>query len=63
MEWGWSQTKSDLLYKDLKNQNWDGIIQQVVQISQKLSAVKIPARKPTIDPWTNAYKILMEDSK
>jgi hypothetical protein len=63
MEWGWTQQKSDLLYKDLQNQNWDGIILQVVQISQKLSAVKIPARKPAIDPWTNAYKILMNESK
>ena len=63
MEWGWTQAKSDLLYKDLVNQNWDGIIQQVVQISQKLSAVKIPARKPAIDPWKNAYQLLMTESK
>ena len=63
MEWGWTQTKSDLLFKYLQEQNWDGIIQQVVQVSQKLSAVKVPARKPQIDPWTDAYKLLMSESK
>jgi hypothetical protein len=63
MEWGWTQVKSDLLYKDLQNQNWDGIIQQVVQITQKLSAVKLPARKPVIEPWKDAYKMMMSDYK
>jgi hypothetical protein len=63
MEWGWTQTKSDLLYKYLQEQNWDGIIQQVVQVSQKLSAVKVPARKPQIDPWMDAYKRLSSEYK
>jgi hypothetical protein len=59
MEWGWAQAKSDLLYKCLINQDWDGIIQQVVQITQKLSSVKVPVRKPAIGPWLGAYKHLM----
>ncbi|MBN2257810.1 MAG: hypothetical protein JW704_08295 [Anaerolineaceae bacterium] len=62
MEWGWTQTKSDILYKCLINQDWDGIIQQVVQISQKLSSVKIPARKPAIESWRGAYQHLMSKS-
>lgn len=63
MDWGWTQVKSDQLYKDLLNQNWDGIIQQVIQITQKLSAVKVPARKPVVDPWHGAYKLLMSENR
>ncbi|MGB8252383.1 MAG: hypothetical protein WCF08_04155 [Anaerolineaceae bacterium] len=62
MEWGWAQTKSDLLYKGLINQDWDSIIPQVLQITQKLAAVKLPVRKPTIEPWRGAYANLMRES-
>ena len=60
MEWGWAQTKSDLLYRDLLGQDWDGIIPQVLQITQKLASVKIPVRKPAIQPWRDAYKKLVQ---
>jgi hypothetical protein len=63
MEWGWTQVKSDQLYKDLQNQNWDAIIKQVIQITQKLSAVKLPARKSVTEPWKDAYELLMKESK
>jgi len=62
MEWGWSQTKSDLLYKGLIAQDWDSIIPQVLQITQKLAAVKLPVRKPAIEPWRGAYASLMRES-
>jgi hypothetical protein len=63
MEWGWTQVKSDQLYKDLQNQNWDAIIKQVIQITQKLSAVKLPARKSVTEPWKDAYKLLMRETR
>jgi hypothetical protein len=63
MEWGWTQVKSDQLYKDLQNQNWDAIVKQVIQITQKLSAVKLPVRKSVAEPWKDAYTSLMRDSK
>ncbi len=59
MEWGWAQTKSDLLYKSLLNQDWDSIIPQVVQITQKLAAIKLPVKKLTIDPWQGSYDTLI----
>jgi hypothetical protein len=63
MEWGWTQVKSDKLYKDLQDQNWDAIIQEVVQITQRLSSVKVPARKPAVEPWKGAYSLLLRDNK
>jgi hypothetical protein len=63
MEWSWTQAKSDQLYKYLQEQNWDGIIQQVVQITQKLSSVKVPAKKPLVEPWHDAYKRMMSECK
>jgi hypothetical protein len=63
MEWGWTQVKSDQLYKDLQNQNWDAIIKQVIQITQKLSAVKLPVRKNVAEPWKGAYNLLMRETK
>jgi len=63
MEWGWTQVKSDQLYKDLQNQNWDAIIKQVIQITQKLSAVKLPTRKTVVEPWKDAYRLLMRESE
>jgi hypothetical protein len=63
MEWGWTQVKSDQLYKDLQNQNWDAIVKQVILITQKLSAVKLPVRKSMAEPWRDAYNSLMRDSK
>jgi hypothetical protein len=63
MEWGWTQVKSDQLYKDLQNQNWDAIVKQVILITQKLAAVKLPARKSVIEPWKDAYKLLMRETQ
>jgi hypothetical protein len=63
MEWGWTQVKSDQLYKDLQNQNWDAIVKQVILITQKLSAVKLPARKSVTEPWKDAYQLLMRETQ
>lgn len=63
MDWGWSQTKSDLLYKSLMAEDWDSIIPQILQITQKLASVKLPARKSAIEPWRNAYDILLHESR
>jgi hypothetical protein len=63
MEWGWAQIKSDSLFKSLIAQDWDSIIPQIMQITQKLSAFKLPARKMNIDPWQGAYAILVQKSR
>ena len=63
IEWGWTQIKSDQLFKDLQNQNWDSIIQQAILITQKLSMVKLPARKSAIEVWRNAYNLLMKETQ
>ena len=63
MEWGWTQVKSDQLYKDLQNQNWDSIIKQVILITQKLTAVKLPVRKSVSEPWKDSYNLLMRETK
>ena len=63
IEWGWTQIKSDQLYKDLQNQNWDSIIQQAILITQKLSMVKLPARKSAFEVWRDAYILLMKETQ
>ena len=56
MEWAWTTRLGSELRKALLEDDWGGVAQAAVQISQKLQDVKVPVRHRLGTPWAGAWK-------
>jgi hypothetical protein len=62
MEWAWTTRLGDELRKALLEDDWGGVAQAAVQITQKLQDVKVPVRHRLGTPWVGAWKRLKDSS-
>lgn len=58
LEWEWSQTLSDKIYKALMADDWASIAMLLAQVAQKLNKEQVPARHRLGTPWVGAWKHL-----
>lgn len=62
MEWAWTARLGSELRKALLEDDWGGVAQAAVQITQKLQDVKVPVRHRLGTPWVGAWKKLQDSS-
>ena len=58
LEWEWSQSLGNKLYKALMADDWASLAMLLAQIAQKLNKEQIPARHRLGTPWVGAWKHL-----
>jgi len=62
MDWAWTTRLGSELRKALLEDDWGGVAQAAVQITQKLQDVKVPVRHRLGTPWVGAWKKLKDSS-
>jgi hypothetical protein len=62
MEWAWTNRLGGELRKALLEDDWGGVAQAAVQITQKLQDVKVPVRHRLGTPWVGAWNRLKDSS-
>ena len=62
MEWAWTNRLGSELRKALLEDDWGGVAQAAVQITQKLQDVKVPVRHRLGTPWVGAWKKVKDSS-
>ena len=59
MEWSWTKSMGDDLYRSIMQDDWVSLAQISAQIGEKLKSVKIPQRHHMGTPWVGAWKRLI----
>jgi hypothetical protein len=59
LEWQWTKVIGDMLVNQILNEDWEGISEDLVTVSQHLSKVKISPNHRLGTPWRGAYKQLL----
>lgn len=60
LEWEWSQTLSQKIFKALMDDDWASIALLLAKVAQNLNKEQIPARHRIGTPWVGAWKLLQK---
>lgn len=62
-EWDWVKYASKRLSDNLKNENWNEIASEIVQIGIKLNDIKVSTKHRMGTPWVGAYEHYLNAKK
>ncbi len=61
MEWAWSKVIGDELLKGIKDNDWEGIVQNVHQLIKRCGRVNIRKKVLKSKPWVGAFMQLSKE--
>ncbi|MFZ3069818.1 MAG: hypothetical protein WA110_01670 [Anaerolineaceae bacterium] len=56
-EWAWADRRRQALSKTLKDEDWSGVVQEMVGIAQQLRDVQISEKNRIGEPWIGAWEV------